>query len=114
MNKMIILTRTEYVDGFKLAGVDVIGVDDVETVEHLVLSWLKKKEEILLAINDDLFSKLTPNLIKQIYASNEMLLVTIPDKSASEGGKVHNKQIYEMIRHATGVQIHFKGESNGA
>jgi len=114
MNKMIILTRTEYLDGFRLAGVDVIGVDDVETVERLILSWLKKKEKVLLAINDDLFSQLAPNFIKQIYASDEMLLVTIPDKPVSEGEKARNKQIYDMIRHATGVQIHFKGEVNGA
>jgi len=42
-----------------------------------------------------------------------MLLVTIPDGPVS-GAEVSRKQrIYEMIRHATGVKIRFKGEGNG-
>lgn len=113
MNKMVVLTKSDQVDGFRLAGVDAIGVDDGEAVENLIKSWLKKKEEILLALDDGLFSLLSSDLIRRIYASNEMLLVTIPDKLISGGEKTRKKQIYEMIRHATGVQIRFKGESNG-
>ncbi len=114
MNKMVVLTKSDQVDGFRLAGVDAIGVDDGEAVEKLINSWLKKKEEILLALDDGLFSLLNSDLIRRIYASNEMLLVTIPDKPVSGGEKMRKKQIYEMIRHATGVQIRFKGESNGS
>lgn len=113
MNKMVVLTKSDQVDGFRLAGVDAIGVDDGEAVENLINSWLKEKEEILLALDDGLFSLLSSDLIRRIYASNEMLLVTIPDKPISGGEKTRKKQIYEMIRHATGVQIRFKGESNG-
>lgn len=113
MNKMVVLTKTDQVDGFRLAGVDAMGVDDAETVENLIQTWLDKKEEILLALDDDLFSMLSENLKKKIYASNEMLLVTIPDKVLPVGDQTRKKHIYDMIRHATGVQIRFKGESNG-
>ena len=113
MNKMIVLTKSDQVDGFRLAGVDAIGVDDVETLENMITSWLSKKEEILLALDDGLFSQLDKNLIKRIYDSNEMLLVTIPDKPISGGEKTRKQQIFDMIRHATGVQIRFKGEGNG-
>lgn len=114
MNKMVVLTKTDQVDGFRLAGVDAIGVDDAVAVESLITTLLKKKKEILLALDDGLFSQLSQNLIKQIYASDEMLLVTIPDKPVSGGEKTRKQQIYEMIRHATGVQIRFKGENYGA
>jgi vacuolar-type H+-ATPase subunit F/Vma7 len=113
MNKMVVVTKSDQVDGFRLAGVGAIGVDDVMTVETMIKSWLKKKEEVLLALDDGLFSQLSQNLIKEIYASDNMLLVTIPDKVVSGGEKTRKKQIYEMIRHATGVQIRFKGESYG-
>jgi vacuolar-type H+-ATPase subunit F/Vma7 len=113
MNKMTVLTRSDQVDGFRLAGVDAIGVDDIEPVENLVKSWLKRKEEILLAIDDSLFSMLSEELVKQIYASNELVLVTIPDRIVSGGDNSRKKQIYEMIRHATGTQIRFKGETDG-
>ncbi len=113
MNKMVVLTKSDQVDGFRLAGVDAIGVDDAEAVERLIDSWLKKKEEILLALDDGLFSILSEDLKKRIYTSNELLLVTIPDKVISGGERMRRQHIYEMIRHATGVQIRFKGESNG-
>ena len=113
MNKMVVLTKSDQVDGFRLAGVDAIGVDDVVTLEEMIKTWLGKKEEVLLALDDDLFSMLDPELKKRIYASDEMLLVTIPDKVLPEGDRARKQHIYEMIRHATGVQIRFKGESNG-
>ena len=113
MNKMIVLTKSDQVDGFRLAGVDAIGVDDVVTVENMIKTWLGKKEEVLLALDDDLFAELDPELKKKIYASDEMLLVTIPDKIFPESDRARKQHIYEMIRHATGVQIRFKGESNG-
>ena len=113
MNKMIVLTKSDQVDGFRLAGVDAIGVDDIETVEEMIKTWLGKNEEILLALDDDLFATLDPELKKRIYQSNEMLLVTIPDKVLPESDRARKQHIYEMIRHATGVQIRFKGESNG-
>ena len=113
MNKIVVLTKSDQVAGFRLAGVDAIGVDDAEAVENLINSWLKKKEEILLALDDDLFSMISRDLVKRIYDSDEMMLVTIPDKAVSGGERTRKQQIYKMIRHATGVQIRFKGESNG-
>jgi vacuolar-type H+-ATPase subunit F/Vma7 len=113
MNKMVVITKSDQVDGFRLAGVDAIGVDDIETVEGLINSWLKKKEDVLLALDDGLFSMLDKDLIKRVYASDQLMLVTIPDRVMSGGDISRRKQIFEMIRHATGVQIRFKGETDG-
>jgi vacuolar-type H+-ATPase subunit F/Vma7 len=113
MKKMIVITKSDQVDGFRLAGVDAIGVDDIETVEGLIKSWLKDREQVLLALDDGLFSMLVKDLVNKVYASDDLMLVTIPDRVMSSGESVGRKQIYEMIRHATGVQIRFKGENNG-
>ena len=113
MKKLVVVTKLDQVNGFRLAGVNAIGVNDIGAVRRLVASWLTDKEEILLALDDSLFSKLGKDLIDKIYGSNDMLLVTIPDGPVS-GAEVSRKQrIYEMIRHATGVQIKFKGEGIG-
>jgi len=61
MNKMVVLTKSDQVDGFRLAGVDAIGVDDIEAVENMIKTWLGKKEAVLLALDDDLFSELAPD-----------------------------------------------------
>jgi len=113
MKKLVVVTKTDQINGFHLAGVNAIGVDDIDTVQRLINSWLENKEEFLLALDDSLFSKLSEELISKIYDSNDMLLVTIPDGPVS-GAEVSRKQrIFEMIRHATGVQIRFKGEGIG-
>ena len=113
MNKMVVVVKSDQVEGFRLAGVDAIGVDDVLAVERLIQSWLANKEKILLALDDDLYVQLNESTLKKIHASNEMLLVTIPDRAISGGERARKEQIYDMIRHATGVQIRFKGEGYG-
>jgi vacuolar-type H+-ATPase subunit F/Vma7 len=113
MNKMVVITRKDQAHGFMLAGVDAIGVDDGESASRIITAWLNKKEQILLAIDDGLFSQLDSALVKRMYASNDMHLVTLPDGPVSGAGASHKQSIYDMIRHATGVQIRFKGEMDG-
>ena len=113
MRKLVVITRIDQVNGFRLAGINAIGVDSSQDVTRLITSWLANKEEILLALDDSFFGELDPKLISRIYDSNEMLIVTIPDGPVSGAEASRKKRIYEMIRHATGVQIRFKGEANG-
>lgn len=113
MKKLVVVTKLDQVNGFRLAGVNAIGVDDIDPVQRLIVSWLTDKEEILLALDDSLFSRLGEDLIGKIYESNDMLLVTIPGGPVSGTGVLRKQRIYEMIRHATGVRIRFKGEGNG-
>ena len=113
MKKLVVVTKTDQVSGFHLAGVNAIGVNDIDAAQRLIVSWLSNREEILLALDDSLFSKLGEDLKTQIYKSDEMLLVTIPDGPVSGAEASRKQRIYEMIRHATGVRIRFKGEGNG-
>lgn len=112
MKKLFVVTTTEQVKGYRLAGINSIGVDDLETTHKLISSWLNNKEEMLLAVDDSLFSQLDDEIIDRIYGSDNMLLVTIPDGPVSGAETAKKHRIFEMIRHATGSQIKFKGESN--
>ncbi len=112
MKKLVVVTKLDQVNGFRMAGIDAIGVNDIDAVRRLITSWLTDKEQILLALDDSLFSKLGEELIGKIYGSNDMLLVTIPGGPVSGTGVLRKQRIYEMIRHATGVRIRFKGEGN--
>ena len=112
MKKLVVVTTTDQVKGFRLAGINAIGVDDEETAHQLISSWLNNKEELLLAVDDSLFSKLGKEMIDRIYDSENMLLVTIPDGPVYSAETSRKHRIFEMIRHATGTQIKFKGEIN--
>ena len=85
MRKLVVVTKLDQVNGFRLAGINAIGVDHVQDVSQLIRSWLANKEEILLALDDSYFARLDPKLIDQIYQSDEMLIVTIPSGPVSEG-----------------------------
>ena len=113
MNKLVVVTRMNQLNGFRLAGVDAIGVDDPEALARLITSWLNNREKLLLALDDGLFMQLAPELVKRMHASEELLLVTIPDLSLSSSGQNRTYSVYDMIRHATGQQIRFKGEHHG-
>jgi len=112
MKKLVVVTKLDQVNGFHLAGINAIGVNDIGAVQDLILSWLANKKEMLLALDDHYFSELSEDLINQIYKSNEMLLVTIPDGPVSGAEASRKQRIFEMIRHATGTRMRFKGEGN--
>lgn len=113
MRRLVVMVRPDQVNGYRLAGLEAFGVDDPDTVASVIASWLDNKEEILLALGDSLFLFLGKGLVKRIYSSNDMLLVTIPDGPVSLGEEPGQQRIFDAIRHATGVQIRFKGEIDG-
>ena len=55
MKKFIIVTTSEQAVGYRLAGIDAIGIDDINVVTRLITSWLDNKEEILLALDEYFF-----------------------------------------------------------
>jgi len=113
MRRLMVVTKFDQVQGFRLAGISAIGVDHIQDVNELISTWLKNKDEILLALDDSLYVQLDERLISQIHASDDMLIVTIPDGPVTGAEASRKGRIYDMIRHATGAQIRFKGESHG-
>lgn len=113
MTHMIIITKPEMADGFRLTGVDVRAVESAQDASQIIHGLISGKEAVILAIDDGLLGQLDPILIKQIYRSDKTFLVTMPEGPMRVGEITHMNRIYDMIRHATGVQIKFKGELNG-
>jgi len=113
MRRLMVVTKFDQVQGFRLAGISAIGVDHIQDVNELISTWLKNKDEILLALDDSLYVQLDERLISQIHASDDMLIVTIPDGPVTGAEASRKGRIYDMIRHATGAQFRFKGESHG-
>ncbi len=110
MSRLIIITRPTLVAGFRLAGVDAHGVEDVETAQELIASWLEAGEVGLLAIDDGLLAHIDPTLLKSMEDSEQLPFLAIPGGQplGSESSRRH--RIAEMIRRAIGFHITFKGE----
>jgi vacuolar-type H+-ATPase subunit F/Vma7 len=113
MRRLVVIVRPDQVNGYRLAGLEALGIDDPESINRIVRSWVNNQEEILLAVGDSLFTLIRQDLVDRIYSSHTMLLVTIPDGPVSLAERARQQKIFDTIRHATGVPIRFKGEKNG-
>ncbi len=110
MSRLLVVTRPALVPGFRLAGVDAYGAEDVETAQELIDGWLKAGEVGLLAIDDGLLEHIDPSFIKYLEASENLPYLAIPG-GGSLGPEVSRRhRIAEMIRRAIGFHITFKGE----
>lgn len=110
MSSLVILTRPSLVTGFHLAGAEAWAAPDVETAEELVGGWLDSDETNLLAIDDGLFEQMNPALVKRLENSPHLQYILIPGGQplGKEASRWH--RIAELIRHAVGIHITFKGK----
>ena len=113
-NKLIVITTVSMANGYRLAGTEAYGVVDAKEAADLVRKFIDCSDSVLLAIDDEIFSQMDRKLMKEVYDCKHLSLVTIPGKSTKVDSRLNQTYLYNMIRHATGVQIHFKGEVNGS
>ncbi len=110
MGRLLVLTRADQVIGFQLAGIDAYAVEDVESAQELIESWITSGEEGLLAIDDGLFERMDAALIKRLYSVERLPFLVIPGGEPLGPEASRRYQIAEMIRRAIGFHITFKGE----
>lgn len=111
MSSLLILTRPSLVSGFHLAGVEAWAPEDVEAAQELLNGWLENNQENLLAIDDGLFDQLNTNLVKRLEESQTLHYIVIPGGKplGAEASRWH--RVAELIRHAIGFHITFKGKA---
>jgi vacuolar-type H+-ATPase subunit F/Vma7 len=111
MSRLLILTRPPLVPGFRLAGVDAYGAEDVETAQELIEGWLMANEAGLLAIDDGLLEHMDPSFVKHLEASENLPYLPIPSGGPLGSDVSRRHRISELIRRAIGFHITFKGEN---
>jgi vacuolar-type H+-ATPase subunit F/Vma7 len=110
MSRLIVVTRKELIPGFRLAGVEAYGAEDVETAQELIEAWMENDEVNLLAIDDGLMEGLETAFVKRLAACEHLPHLVIPGGKplGPEGSRRY--RVAEMIRRAIGFHITFKGE----
>ncbi len=110
MSHLLVITIPTLVTGFRLAGVEAYGADDVESAEEQIASWLDAGETGLLAIDERFLGQLDPGLIRRLQAAEHLPYMAIPSVQPSKVPVSRRRRIVEMLRQAIGVHITFKGE----
>jgi vacuolar-type H+-ATPase subunit F/Vma7 len=110
VSRLLVVTRPSLVTGFQLAGVDAFGVEDVESAQELITSWLDSGEVGLLAIDDGLLDRMDANFIKRLKSSEQIPYLAIPGGQPLGKEVSRRYRIAQTIRQAIGFHITFKGE----
>jgi len=114
MSQLFVLTRSDLVPGFQLAGVDAHGVEDVETAQELIAKWLDAGEVGLLAIDDGLLDHMDVNFMKRLSLSEHLPYLAIPGGKPLGLEVSQRHRIAALIRKAIGFHITFKGEEESS
>ena len=112
MSRLLVITRPNLVDGFRLAGVEAYAADDVETAQELIESWVEAGETGLLAIDDGFLEHINPVVMKRLEATEQLNYLAIPGGEPLGPEATRRQRLVQQIRRAIGFHITFKGEES--
>ena len=112
MSRLLVVTRPDLVDGFRLAGVEAFAAEDVETVQEMIDGWVQAGEAGLLAIDDGFLARLSPQVMKRLEASEQLSYLAIPGGEPLGPESSRRQRLALQIRRAIGFHITFKGEED--
>jgi len=112
MSRLLVVTHPTLVSGFRLAGVDAYGVENIEDAENLIESWLKADEVGLLAIDDGIMEFMDSSVKKRLEGAEKLPYLTIPGGGTLGSEVSRRHHITEMIGRSIGFHITFKGEDS--
>jgi V/A-type H+-transporting ATPase subunit F len=78
--KFIVVTDPDTAPGFRLAGVDVMEVNNSEEVHALLPSLLLKDDTGIIAINEDYMMSLEEKMMEKIEKSYRPIIIPIPSR----------------------------------
>jgi V/A-type H+-transporting ATPase subunit F len=106
-----VVTRSDLVDGFRLAGVEAFAAQDAESAEELIESFIQKGEAGLVAIDDGFVDKIHAQVMGRLEASEQLSYLAIPggEPLGPESSRQH--RLAQQMRRAIGFHITFKGEA---
>ncbi len=112
MSRLLVITRPNLVDGFRLAGVEAYAAEDVETAQELIESWVEAGETGLLAIDDGYLTQIDPAVMKRLEATEQLDYLSIPGGEPLGPEASRRQRLAQQIRRAIGFHITFKGEES--
>lgn len=80
MYKFIVVTDPDSATGFRLAGIDVMEIQNSEDVRTLLPSLLLKDDTGIIAINEDYMASLDEKMMEKIEKSYRPIIIPIPSR----------------------------------
>lgn len=108
MYKLVVVTNSESVFGFQLAGVDVFKADDVSEARKLLIEFINDDKTGIIAIDEDLIEAVDDRLKSKIDKLYRPIVVPIPSKKKIDVSAERALYVQSLIRRAVGFDIKLK------
>ena len=102
MYKFMVVTDLESAPGFRLGGVDVLEVADIEQAKALIPSLLYKDDTGIVAINEEFMAALDEKILEKIEKSYRPIIIPIPSKVR---GVERENYMERLLQRAIGYNI---------
>jgi V/A-type H+-transporting ATPase subunit F len=106
MSRLIVMTDPETALGFRLAGADVVPVEDDATARAQLLEQLRDPTAGMIAVQARLIERLDDGLRRRIAASTRPVVVSLPTGDQGAAGS-RSGQLAALLRSAIGFDITF-------
>lgn len=110
MNRLMVITRPELVDGFSLAGVEAWAAEDVRSAVGQIQACLDSGEDSLLAVDEAFLRQMDADFLRRIEMDSHVFMIAIPGGEGLEEAVYQRNRIAEIARRAVGFHSIFKTE----
>jgi len=100
--KFVVVTDPDTAPGFRLAGVDVLEVSNVEEAKKIIPSLLFKDDTGIVAVNEDFMASLDEKLMERIEKTHRPIIIPIPSRIRQID---RTDYIERLLRRAIGYNI---------
>ena len=107
MSELMVFTRPELLDGYRLAGVEAYSAANADQAASQLRRLLDSGRGGLAAIDAGLLQGLPPALMNRLRKSRELFHVAIPGVAVEETADEQEQRLLGMIRRAIGFHISF-------
>ena len=104
---MAVIVPSELGTGFRLAGVDTVGVDSAEEAASSLHELMSLGERALIAVYEPFLSTLPDRVREAAESSLAPVVVTLPAGLERHDEESHRARISEMLSRAVGYHITF-------
>jgi V/A-type H+-transporting ATPase subunit F len=110
MYKVVILTDPETADGFRLAGVDVCEVEDVDEARREINRLLEDDKTGILAVNEGFLAGLDERVQQRIESTYRPIVVSLPVKEKLGAVGERKAFLARLVHRAVGFDVTLRNQ----
>lgn len=108
MYKLVAIVRKSVSDGFRLAGIDAVEVEDATEAHDAIVKLLEGDDIGIIALDERFFDAIDERLQKRLDALYRPVLVGLPLETQADMNALTQERLARLIRRAVGFDVTLK------